>query len=406
MADDLDFTRNNTILVVDDTPDNLMLMSGLLKDDYHVKVANSGEKALKIAQSETPPDLILLDVMMPEMDGYEVCRRLQQDPKTWHIPIIFLTAKSQSEDEAKGFELGAVDYITKPISPPIVMARVKTQLTLAERNATLRSLTDKLSRYLSPQVYKSIFEGAQDAKIKTARKKLTIFFSDIKSFTETTEGLEPEDLTYLLNKYFSEMSKIALEHGGTIDKFVGDAMLIFFGDPQTLGVQQDALQCVRMAVAMQRRMADLQTIWQEKGFTKPFQIRMGITNGFCNVGNFGSEYRMDYTIIGGEVNRAARLEQACEPGGILISNETYALVSDEFECEAHAPISAKGIANEMRCFSIKGVQPSDGERKVFIRERSGMRLRLNLDALDDDARTQAIGDLQDAIERIRLSQKL
>lgn len=401
MADEPDHTKKATILVVDDTPDNLALMSGLLKDNYHIRVANSGEKALKIAQSESPPALILLDIMMPVMDGYEVCQILQQDPKTQNIPIIFLTAKSQSDDEAKGFELGAVDYITKPISPPIVMARVHTHLALADRTAMLSSLTEKLSKYLSPQVYKSIFEGVQDAKIKTSRKKLTIFFSDIKGFTETTEDLEPEDLTYLLNKYFSEMSKIALEHGGTVDKFVGDAMLIFFGDPQTLGVQEDALQCVRMAVAMQRRMVDLQSIWQGKGFNRPFQVRMGVTTGFCNVGNFGSEYKMDYTIIGGEVNRAARLEQACEPGDILISYETYAQIRDEFECEEHASINAKGISNEIRCFSVKAGQPSDDQRKVFIRERNGMRLMLNLDALNEESRKLAIEDLQDAMERIR-----
>jgi class 3 adenylate cyclase/CheY-like chemotaxis protein len=401
MRDTLDSTKKATILVVDDTPDNLTLMSGLLKDEYQVKIANGGQKALKIAQSDSPPDLILLDIMMPEMDGYEVCRILQQDQKTWDIPVIFLTAKSQTEDEAKGFDLGAVDYIAKPISPPIVMARVRTHIALADRTATLRSLTDKLSKYLSPQVYKSIFEGAQDDQIRAKRKKLTIFFSDIKGFTEATEGLEPEDLTYLLNKYFSEMSKIALEYGGTIDKFVGDAMLVFFGDPETLGVQGDALQCVRMAVAMQRRMADLQLIWREKGYSHPFQTRMGITTGFCNVGNFGSEFRMDYTIIGAEVNLAARLEQACDPDGILISYETYAMIRDEFECEDHLPIQAKGIAREIRCFSLKGTHLNEEKRSVFVREHPGMRLMLNFETLSKESRQQTIEDLQDAIERIR-----
>lgn len=391
-----------TILVVDDTPDNLSLMSGLLRDKYLVKVASTGEKAIKIAQSGTPPDLILLDIMMPEMDGYEVCRRLQQDPKTRNIPIIFLTAKSQPEDEAMGISLGAVDYIIKPISPPIVLARVRNHLALTERTVILRALSDKLSKYFSPQVYKAIFEGAQDVRIQAKRKKLTIFFSDIKDFTEITEGLEPEDLTYLLNNYFSEMSKIALEHGATIDKFIGDAMLIFFGDPQTIGIKEDALQCVRMAVAMQRRMAYLQAIWREKGYLRPFQMRIGINTGFCDVGNFGSEYRMDYTIIGAQVNLTARLEQACEPDGIMLSYETYALVQDEFVCEERTPIKAKGIAKEIRCFSLQGITPVDGSlRGMFIRERIGMRLLLNFETLSQESKQLAIEDLQEAMDIIR-----
>ena len=387
--------------MVDDTPDNLTLMSALLKDKYHVRVASSGAKALKIAQSENPPDLILLDIMMPEIDGYEVCRRLQQDPKARHIPIIFLTAKSQPEDEARGISLGAVDYIIKPISPAIVLARVRNHLALTERTSMLRSLSEKLSKYFSPQVYKAIFEGTQDVRIETKRKKLTIFFSDIKDFTETTEGLEPEDLTYLLNNYFSEMSRIALEYGATIDKFIGDAMLIFLGDPQTLGVKEDALQCVRMAVAMQRRMAHLQTVWREKGYLRTFQMRIGINTGFCDVGNFGSEYRMDYTIIGAQVNLAARLESACEPGGIMLSHETYAQVQDEFVCEEYTAIKAKGIAKEIRCFSLKGIRPVEEERSVFVREREGMRLSLDFETLSQESRRLAIEDLQEALERIR-----
>lgn len=400
-ANPLDFTNRANVLVVDDTPEILALINVLLEDEYNIKLANNGEAALKIVQSDTPPDLILLDIMMPGMDGYEVCRILQQDHKTWNIPIIFLTAKSDAEDEAKGFNLGAVDYITKPISFPIVMARVRNNIALAKRTATLRSLSDNLSRYLSPQVYKSIFEGAQEVKIQTKRKKLTIFFSDIKDFTEVTEGLESEDLTYLLNEYFSEMSNIALTYGATIDKFIGDAMLIFTGDPQTLGVKEDALQCVRMAVAMQRRMTALQEIWREKGFNRPFRMRIGINTGFCDVGNFGSEQRMDYTIIGAQVNLAARLEHASEPDGILLSYETYALVRDEIECEEHPPINAKGITKEIRCFSVKVIQLIEEKPGSFIRERPGMRLKLDFENLSQESRQQMIEDLQHAIELIK-----
>jgi len=401
MTDPLNFAEKRTVLVVDDGPDNLTLLSGVLKDEYKVKVANSGARALQALQSGPLPDLVLLDVMMPEMDGYEVLRRMREDERTREVPVIFVTAMSGDADEQRGFALGAVDYITKPISPPTALARVRTHLALSERTAMLRALSGKLSRYLSPQVFKSIFEGVQDDKIQAKRKKLTIYFSDIKDFTATTEDMEPEDLTYLLNKYFSEMSKIAIEYGATIDKFVGDAMLTFFGDPQSRGVREDALQCVRMAVAMQRRMADLQSLWREKGYDKPFRMRAGINTGYCNVGNFGSDLRMDYTIIGAEVNLTARLEQNADPDGIMLSYETWALVQDEFQAEEATPIKAKGIAKEIRCFALKNIHDAGAQRDFVVKERPGLRATLNLAQLDASGRAGALGDLQELIERIR-----
>ncbi len=210
MTDPTDHVEKRTVLVIDDTPDNLSLLSGVLKEEYKVKAANSGARALQILQSGPAPDLILLDVMMPEIDGYEVLRRIREQGRMREVPVIFVTGMSAAEDEERGFALGAVDYIVKPISPPTVLARVRTHLALSEHTATLRSLSEKLSHYLAPQVYKSIFEGTQDVSIQTKRKKLTIFFSDIKDFTQATEDLEPEDLTSLLNEYFTEMSRIAL----------------------------------------------------------------------------------------------------------------------------------------------------------------------------------------------------
>lgn len=396
----LDFVEKRTVLIVDDTPDNLALLNGVLKDEYKVKVANSGARALQILQAGPLPDVMLLDVMMPGMDGYEVLRRMRENERTREVPVIFVTAMTGPEEEERGFAAGAVDYILKPISPPTVLARVRTHLILSHKTMMLRELSQKLSHYLAPQVYMAIFEGKQDASIQAQRKKLTIFFSDIKDFTEITENLEPEDLTYLLNKYFSEMSKIALEYGATIDKFVGDAMLIFFGDPQTRGVREDALQCVRMAVAMQRRMADLQSLWREKGYDKPFRMRIGINTGFCNVGNFGSEHRMDYTIIGAEVNLAARLEQAGEPDGVMLSYETHALVRDEFSAEERPLIKVKGVAGDIRCFALTGVH-QEAERSFLVKQRRGMRLTVDLAQLDTTAREEALADLEEIIDRIR-----
>ena len=187
---------------------------------------------------------------------------------------------------------------------------------VAEKNRMLESLSNQLSKYLSPQVYASIFSGEQSVEIASKRKKLTVFFSDIADFTGTTDSLESEELTNLLNHYLTEMSKIAHDHGATIDKYVGDAIIAFFGDPESKGVKEDATSCVNMAVAMQRRMRELQSEWLDKGLEKPFRLRIGINTGFCTVGNFGSADRMDYTIIGNEVNLAARLESLTEVGGI------------------------------------------------------------------------------------------
>src|SRR4030095_14637655 len=189
---------------------------------------------------------------------------------------------------------------------------------VTEKNKELEALSAKLSKYLSPQVYSSIFSGSQDVKIASSRKKLTVFFSDIADFTATTDDLESEELTSLLNHYLTEMSKIALEHGATIDKYVSDAILAFFGDPESRGVKEDAMACVDMAIAMQRRMRELQAEWRDAGLEKPFQLRIGINTGYCTVGNFGSEDRMDYTIIGGPGDLAFRLEHEAHTCGILI----------------------------------------------------------------------------------------
>ena len=273
--------------------------------------------------------------------------------------------------------------------------------SLNEKNRMLETLSKKLSKYLSPQVYSSIFTGQRDVALSTERKKLTVFFSDIKDFTATTADLEPEELANLLNHYLTEMSNIALEYGATIDKFVGDAVVLFFGDPETRGVKEDALACVRMAVAMQRRMNELQEVWHQMGYERPFQVRIGINTGFCNVGNFGSEDRMDYTIIGGEVNLAARLEGIAEPGGIVMAYETFALVRDRVYAEAGEPIRVKGIPREVRPYRVIGLQDELAIEDRFIRkEQPGMQLFIDLHRMEGLDRAAAIADMQETIATI------
>jgi adenylate cyclase len=270
---------------------------------------------------------------------------------------------------------------------------------VTEKNRTLEALSNKLSKYLSPQVYSSIFAGTQEVRIDTSRKKLTIFFSDIADFTETTDDLESEELTALLNHYLTEMTKIALAHGATVDKYIGDAILAFFGDPETRGVKEDAMACVNMAIAMQRRMWDLQTEWRDRGYQKPFQLRIGINTGYCTVGNFGSEDRMEYTIIGGEVNLASRLQSHAELGGILLSHATYSLVKERVLAEEREPIRAKGIAKPVRNYRVlERIDDMVEKGKVIREEQAGLKVLLDLHRLD---KKRAVQTLEGIIARLK-----
>jgi len=269
---------------------------------------------------------------------------------------------------------------------------------LESANEFLATLSMKISRYLSPQIYKSIFSGQKDVTIHTERKKLTIFFSDIKDFTASTERLQPEQVTSLLNEYFTEMSNIALKHGGTIDKFVGDAILIFFGDPESRGEAEDAKACLHMAADMQRRLAELNVKWRNEGVEHPFRVRMGINTGYCNVGNFGSADRMDYTIIGAEANLAARLQTLAEPGHIIISYETYALVRDILVAHALPPITMKGISREIVPYAVEGMLDAMGQKvEIFSEHTTGLDFYLDPAMVDAGSAERIRTLLQKAI---------
>jgi len=277
--------------------------------------------------------------------------------------------------------------------------KIRDREVIEEKNRELEGLSTKLSKYLSPQIYSTIFTGEQSVEIASKRKKLTVFFSDIAGFTETTDNLESEELTNLLNHYLTAMSEIALDHGATIDKYVGDAILIFFGDPETRGVKDDAIACVTMAIAMQRQMRILEQEWRDSGLERPFQIRIGINTGFCTVGNFGSQDRMDYTIIGNEVNLAARLESSVELGGILMAHETYSLVKDIVVAEEQAPLKVKGFAKPVRNYKVVGAYDELVEQgRILRKEIDGIRLEVNLDKQDKAA---AIGTIEDFLSELK-----
>ena len=245
----------------------------------------------------------------------------------------------------------------------------------------MEDVSGQLAKYLSPQIYESIFSGKQNVEVKSYRKKITVFFSDIVNFTAISDKLESEELTALLNFYLNEMSQIALKHGATIDKYIGDAIMIFFGDPESFGIEEDARRCVAMAVEMQQRMAELWGYWSKHfGLKKDLEIRVGINTGYCTVGNFGSEDRLDYTVVGAAVNLASRLESAAMPSGILVSEETYFQVKDYFSFDAPQQLELKGLERGVIAYEVDISDMSRAETKNF--EGENFQLKLTKHPLD------------------------
>lgn len=280
------------------------------------------------------------------------------------------------------------------------LAQAREEIKLEQEKAA--SLARNLAKYLSPQVWESIFSGKKSVRLETQRKKLTVFFSDIKGFTELSEELEAEALTDVLNTYLNEMSKIALKYGGTIDKFIGDAVMIFFGDPTTQGAKKDAVAAVSMAIAMRKHMKVLRQQWRSQGITKPLEIRMGINTGYCTVGNFGADTRMDYTIIGREVNLASRLESASDSGEILISHETYSMIKDVIMCRDKGQISVKGFSRPVQIYQVVDFRRDLGAASSYLEhELPGFSMYLDTNSIQNYDKERVIHALQQAAEKLR-----
>jgi adenylate cyclase len=270
--------------------------------------------------------------------------------------------------------------------------RLRDREIIEEKTQKLEAITNRLAKYLSPQIYDSIFSGDGSPQQRFLRKNLTVFFSDIESFTEITDGMEPERLAFIINTYLSEMSQIAIEFGGTIDKFIGDAILIFFGDPQTQGERNDALRAIRMALRMRQRIAELDGFFRDQGATRSLRVRMGISTGYCTVGDFGSDHRLEYTVLGSPVNMAARLQSAAEAGDIIISETTHALIADELDCSEHGQMTPKGFVRPIATYLVNGMKAlseEDGERSMV---RMGQHVQVNV--IDRRNIREAIAELR------------
>lgn len=273
--------------------------------------------------------------------------------------------------------------------------KIRDREIIEEKSQQLESLANGLAKYLSPQIYRSIFSETEDKSHKHARKNLTIFFSDIVQFTDLSDAMEPERLATVINSYLSEMTNIALECGGTIDKFIGDAVLVFFGDPDTEGDVEDAMKCVEMAFRMQERVKALQSYWAKNGAADGLKVRMGIATGYCTVGNFGSDQRLDYTVLGSPVNLAARLQGMAEPKRILMDHNTYKLVEPHVVAMGKGSFTPRGFAREVEYYELQGYKAEDAHSKRQQLSHVGEHVEVNIiDSSDIHGAIQELREIQ------------
>jgi len=395
------------ILIVDDALFfRNMLKNIFLSRNYNVMMAKDGSEALNIIEVQKI-DLIIMDYHMPVLDGRGFLEKRRKNPAIYQIPTIIVTGESDRNTISALLKLGANDVIQKPFIIEEIVTKVDNLIQIlifqAEKDNLTRELelninklndiNKKLSKYLSPQLHSSVFEN-KDLRIESKRKKLTIFFSDVQGFTETTEEMEPEDLTYILNSYLTEMSNIAIRHGATIDKFIGDAIVAFFGDPKSRGIKEDAVACVLMAIEMRDKLKELQTKWHNEGFVRPFNSRIGINTGYVTVGNFGSENKMEYTAIGGNMNLASRLESNSKAGEILISHETYLLVKDNIDCIFMGEIEVKGFHKPIPTYRV--MKPLD--RELLTAKTDGFFINVDYSHIKD--REIILDILEDVKDRV------
>lgn len=278
--------------------------------------------------------------------------------------------------------------------------KIRDREIIEEKSQRLEELANKLAKYLSPQIYQSIFSDTGGRQSAHARKNLTIFLSDIVQFADLSDTLEPERLAKVINSYLSEMASIAIDCGGTIDKFIGDAILVFFGDPESQGDVEDALKCIEMALRMRARVIELQKYWQKLGVSRGMHVRMGIATGFCTVGNFGSEQRLDYTVLGSPVNLAARLQGTADPDTILVDENTHSLIDGHVACEPIDEITPKGFVRPIQAYLVDDFLSEEHRARRRQLSRVGERVEVNvIDSSDIRAVIEELRHIQEDFER-------
>jgi adenylate cyclase len=354
---------NSRILVVDDTPANIQALSAILKEKgYQISVATNGRQALS-AVERVRPDLILLDVMMPEMDGFETCRQLKAAESWRQIPVIFLTAKTDTADIVQGFELGAVDYVAKPFNAHELLARVNTHLTvdelrrsLAVKNAELGRAHELVrrafGRYVSEEVATTILQSPEGLELGGEEREVTILMSDLRGFTALAARLPPHEVIEFLNLYLEAMVDVISRYEGTIDEIIGDAILVIFGAP--VGSNDHAAKAVACGLAMQLAMAEVNGRLTAKGAAE-LEMGIGIHTGRVIVGNIGSLRRTKYAAVGSNVNLAGRIESFTTGGQLLISENTREKIQAELRIDGDFQVEPKGAATSLRLHEVGGI---------------------------------------------------
>ncbi len=364
-------TRPARILVVDDTPRNAKLLGDLLlANGFDVATAASGSEALECLEKDRA-DLVPLGVVMPGMSGYDVCREIRCREDTGYLPVILVTALDPDEERLHGLEAGADDFLTKPVNLGEVLGRVRSLLrirtlheTVREQAAQLaewnRKLEDRvrdqitelerlsdLKRFVSPQIAETIAAGGMEI-LRPHRRRVTIVFTDLRGFTAFAELAEPEEVMELLREYHAEMGRLIVTHEGTLERFTGDGLMVFFNDP--IEIEEPERRAVEMALDMRVAVTRLQEGWRRRGHA--LELGIGITQGYATLGAIGFELRQDYAAIGTVTNQAARLCAASAGGQIRISERLRALVEPFFETEPVGELTFKGFHHPIAAHNV------------------------------------------------------
>jgi adenylate cyclase len=377
------------ILVVDDTPQNVKVLDAILSPrGYTVVSATSGAEALQKVQLEAP-DLILLDIVMPGMSGYEVAQRLRADPVSRFLPIVMVTALGAQEEKVKAIDAGADDFLTKPVNQLELLARVKSLLRIKEYHDTIQTQASQLAewnrtleervqrqvqelerlarlrRFLAPQLAELIASDQHEQALESHRREVTVVFCDLRGFTAFSETTEPEEVMGVLREFHTAMGEIIHHYEGTLERFAGDGMMIFFNDP--LPCADPASRAIQMAVSMRSRVAELKVRWQRRGHQLDFGV--GIAQGYATLGKIGFEGRFDYAAIGTVTNLASRLCDEAKGNQILISQRIYSAVEALVEAETVGELSLKGFSRPILGYNILGLKetPCDKNRPSFSR---------------------------------------
>ena len=334
------------ILVVDDTPANIKLLGDLLRlKGYEVSTATNGEEALA-AIAKQPPDLVLLDIMMPGLNGYEVCRKIRENPATALLPVVLATSLDPAQERVKGIEAGADDFLSKPVNQPELFARVRSLLRIKglqdERLARLKS-------FFSPQLAEAIAAGKGDELLKTHRREITVEFFDLRGFTAFTDEAEPEEVMELLRSFHAALGRLVLAEQGTLERFAGDSVMVFFNDP--LPIEKPAEHAVRTALAMHEAFVPIAAHWKKQGYE--LGLGVGIAQGYATLGAIGFEGRWDYAAIGRVTNLAARLCAEAKGGQVLVDRKTMAALEGAFQFDPVGPLALKGFDKPVPAFSLK-----------------------------------------------------